>query len=239
MKEEVFATKNDNNTLSIIDEPNSKEKMATTSNNILNNNENIPIKKHITIKTAEEYYSLYYPKFKLFKIYGFLFCKMGNLITFKFDDNNNFFPKFSIGPHWYLTLSLNLLIISFGYILFYFIIKSLHWLFYYGFFLLHLCVLFFFNRAALIHPGNELNKNMDIHKYKYCDICKIYYNPDEKVYHCNFCKVCITKLDHHCVWIGKCVGKNNFCPFIQMIVAVSIFYLYLIICVIISYTKKK
>jgi palmitoyltransferase len=240
MKGKVFPQKNENenNTLSIIDDPNTKYAI-TKVNNALNNNEMIPIKNIKEIRTAEEYYSLYYPEFKLFKIYGILFCKMGNLITFNFDKNNNFTPKLSIGPHWYLTLFLNLLITFLGSILFYHVIKSLYYLFHYGFFILYFCVLFCLNRTAIIHPGNELNKNADINKYKYCQKCKIYYNPDEKVYHCSFCKVCIQRLDHHCVWIGKCVGKNNVWQFYEMVVVVAIFYIYLIICFIIFSFEKK
>ena len=27
--------------------------------------------------------------------------------------------------------------------------------------------------------------------------------------HCKLCKTCITKFDHHCWWIGGCVGELN------------------------------
>lgn len=28
-------------------------------------------------------------------------------------------------------------------------------------------------------------------------------------YHCDDCGLCIEELDHHCVWVGKCVGRYN------------------------------
>ena len=30
-----------------------------------------------------------------------------------------------------------------------------------------------------------------------------------KTKHCSICKCCVLDLDHHCVFIGKCVGAGN------------------------------
>ena len=101
METKISQKNEDNsNTLSIIDEPITNEK--NTNNRIQPNNENIPIKIKKYFNTAEEFYSYNYPEYKIFKIGRILFCKMGNLITFNFDKNNNFKPKFSIGPNWYI-----------------------------------------------------------------------------------------------------------------------------------------
>ena len=40
--------------------------------------------------------------------------------------------------------------------------------------------------------------------WKYCEICD-YYQPPRAV-HCPACNVCIAGFDHHCVWMGTCVG---------------------------------
>ena len=108
MIKNISQNNTDNNTLSIIDIPFNKDKVI--KNNNINNNENIPIKqlRNINRKTAENYYSENYPEYKLFKICGFLFCIIGNLITFNFDKKNNFSPRLSIGPHWYMTLILQI-----------------------------------------------------------------------------------------------------------------------------------
>ncbi len=35
-----------------------------------------------------------------------------------------------------------------------------------------------------------------------------------RAYHCSKCNRCIFRMDHHCVWIGNCVGYLNQKPFI-------------------------
>ena len=42
------------------------------------------------------------------------------------------------------------------------------------------------------------------------------------------CNICVEKMDHHCVWVGKCVGKNNVCSFYSMLVSIGIVYAYII-----------
>lgn len=39
--------------------------------------------------------------------------------------------------------------------------------------------------------------------------------------HVRYCRVCIDEFDHHCPWIGKCVGGGN----------VTDFYVFLAVCV--------
>ena len=56
-------------------------------------------------------------------------------------------------------------------------------------------------------------KNHDKHKptvpHTYCDICEVYQIKSKRVQHCHDCNVCIEGLDHHCPWMGKCIGKRN------------------------------
>ena len=237
MEKNIIQNNTENNTLSIIDIPLTKDKIII--NNKVNNNENVPIKQ-LTItnfKTPEEYFSQNYPEFKLFKINGFLFCKMGKLIAFNFDKNNNFTPKLSIGPNWYMTLFLNVLITIVVGVIYISLLNKIHFLFRIGMIIICFILIILVDRAALIHPAIAMNKVPDNQNSAFCNQCKVYYNPGEKVAHCSLCKVCIKNLDHHCVWIGKCVGKNNFRPFIEMIIAVSITYIYIILCVIIFVFK--
>mmetsp|Transcript_43808 Transcript_43808/g.135348 ORF Transcript_43808/g.135348 Transcript_43808/m.135348 type:complete len:272 (+) Transcript_43808:562-1377(+) len=35
--------------------------------------------------------------------------------------------------------------------------------------------------------------------------------------HCEFCQVCVEGFDHHCPWMGKCIGRNNLCAFYTFI----------------------
>ena len=219
-----------NNTLSIIDESQSKEKTEQIKSKILN--ENMPIKIKTQFKSAEEYYSYNYPEYKLFKIGKILFCKMGNLIAFNFDEKNNFRPKFSIGPNWYMTLTLISIIVVISLIFYFLMIRYLIFIFNIIFIILFLLAIFSISRASLIHTEIAMNKFQDSLHNSYCYKCKVYYNDLDKVDHCDTCKVCFLKYDHHCVWVGKCVGKDNFRAFFQMIIFGGIFYLYLIACVI-------
>ena len=42
---------------------------------------------------------------------------------------------------------------------------------------------------------------------KKCPTCKIIKTP--RVYHCSICDCCISVHDHHCPWIGACIGQRN------------------------------
>jgi hypothetical protein len=57
--------------------------------------------------------------------------------------------------------------------------------------------------------SSSLEKSHTREKLAYCDTCKIACPASLKVQHCDDCGYCIEKLDHHCPWMGQCVGRYN------------------------------
>ena len=43
---------------------------------------------------------------------------------------------------------------------------------------------------------------------KYCQTCKII--RPERAFHCHYCGNCVHRFEHHCKWLGICIGGRNY-----------------------------
>ena len=61
--------------------------------------------------------------------------------------------------------------------------------------------------------------NLAVTPMKYCETCLIF--RPQKAAHCNLCNNCVSEFDHHCVWLGTCVGKNNYPFFLSFVLSLN------------------
>jgi DHHC palmitoyltransferase len=55
---------------------------------------------------------------------------------------------------------------------------------------------------------NEEEKEEEMNT-TYCEVCSVHQPENMGIRHCYECDVCIMGHDHHCPWMGKCIGKKN------------------------------
>ena len=164
-------------------------------------------------------------KRKLYKYVGrtlFLFLdKYGN-------------PIFIIGPHWpvficFITLISSIMLFLYlkYWTVFGFKIKLSGYIIF-GTFILSYIYTSLFNPG---YPRNTIGRTFGIPKndYYYCEYCGFYLRKCSYGSHCDICQICIEKHEHHCVWTGHCIGKNNkitFYIFLISIFSLLIYYGY-------------
>lgn len=95
--------------------------------------------------------------------------------------------------------------------------------FYYGF-IFSICITFFINPGI---PGKKyFKKNYKIEEgkpYFFCNKCNLTAPDELNIAHCDDCNICILNYDHHCGWIGKCVGKGNIIFFVSFLFNLFLF----------------
>ncbi|KAK1386742.1 S-acyltransferase [Heracleum sosnowskyi] len=66
--------------------------------------------------------------------------------------------------------------------------------------------------------------NGQIVRVKFCQTCLIYRPP--RTSHCSVCNNCVLKFDHHCPWVGQCIGIRNYPFYIIFITSSTMLCIY-------------
>lgn len=162
---------------------------------------------------------------------NYVWQKRRNTLIISEDQYGN--PILSIGPDWYYYVILSTIIT--GGFLFLFIYFHQYMPFYLIFsgIVTYLLFIVVYTRLFILNPGYPEEIDINLIKkgrknYVYCSICNLWAHKDTKIRHCHRCGMCIEEYDHHCDWVGKCIGKKNMSDFYFIMIWIVMVIVYFI-----------
>ena len=82
-----------------------------------------------------------------------------------------------------------------------------------------------FDEVVVVHTGEDAEEGLKrIPKKIKCSQCDVHRLPSAS--HCYDCDLCVSDLDHHCPWTGKCIGKKNLFYFYCFLTSLSALVVY-------------
>lgn len=92
---------------------------------------------------------------------------------------------------------------------------------------------------TLVNPFYVTTKDKE--EYRYCFFCHTY-KPDI-AYHCKVCGTCVYNFDHHCPYVDRCIGRNNYRTFMSFLVyatlATLIGFIMILITIVVIDNQRK
>jgi hypothetical protein len=85
----------------------------------------------------------------------------------------------------------------------------------------------FENLLDLVEKGNNAEE--------YCPLCLV--KTKFRSRHCLICQICVDEFDHHCFWVGNCIGKDNYTLFFIFLIYVLINTLFNVVVNIVCIAK--
>ena len=164
-------------------------------------------------------------RYKTSKLFGITFYHIGNLYVFGFI-NGSTEPIFCLDKKWYFQLIVLFLEIFLAFVGNYYLFRKLELWKQLIYNLLLLLLSIIYNSLILLNPGIVITNQKGYNHTGYCKRCNVYFLPENNVFHCYDCDICVKKLDHHCSVVRKCITKKNLILFISMIVSFILLYVY-------------
>jgi len=85
--------------------------------------------------------------------------------------------------------------------------------------------------------AQEINVGGRIVQLKWCTTCKIFRPP--RSFHCPICDNCVERFDHHCPWIGNCIGLRNYIYFTVFLWSLFFLCMFVLIMSIVQIVRES